>query len=59
MPSLMIEGEPRSHLILRKLTSIGRDPENDLVLGHATIAPNPDSFQPLVHPATLPLAHDQ
>ncbi len=39
MPSLMIEGEPRSHLILRKLTSIGRDPENDLVLGHATIAP--------------------
>ncbi|MBU0551042.1 sigma 54-interacting transcriptional regulator [Myxococcota bacterium] len=32
MPSLLIIGEERPHLLLRKLTSIGRDAENDVVL---------------------------
>ena len=39
MPSLMFQAERRSHLILRKLTSIGRDPENDVVLGDPSVAP--------------------
>ncbi len=39
MPSLMVPAERRSHLILRKLTSIGSDPENDLVLDEPTVAP--------------------
>ena len=38
MPSLMIQAERRAHLILRKLTSVGRDVENDLVLDDASVA---------------------
>ncbi len=39
MPSLMVAGEPKPQFILRKFSSIGQDPENDLVLDGEGIAP--------------------